>query len=322
MGIYIKHGKEVLHKEQGVEGHITTHIADAKDEEAAHLIAKAANKYDDFDYMAEADRTCSVIFAPENIYRNDFVQTLKTFIAIAEQLNLYKKLLFRGKTPSDLGMLKPLLHESLAVEFDPMNSTDTTINVIHGSVGVMTEAGEVAELLLKAIEHAERDDVNVLEECGDMMWYIARMLRGVGSDFDHCGKTNINKLRGRHGETFNVERDHNRNLEGERMQLEQDASAPLFEGDMTVVGIAGDGSVEVFEAAAIVEKNKRAAADDDAKKLSTSADYSAFVKAQAEGKPLPEPYTDDMDALAAAERSGEPNPPANVGTIPKGGVRG
>lgn len=300
-----------------------------------------------FDYMAEADRTNSVLFNPQNIDRDAFVRNLKAFVETANVLNLYKKLLFRGKTPEELGLPKPLLHASLAVEFDPNNSSETTINVVHGAIGVMTEAGEVAELILNAIENAERDDVNVLEECGDIMWYLARMLRGVGSNFDHCGRTNINKLRGRHGATFNVERDHNRNLEDERMQLERDASTPLFDPVMPEIaevqkagkyteglknggeniGQGPDYEERLAEAKAAKEGSRETS--DALSKLAaqTLSDPNATdrekslagsVLAQDETPGLRQPRTADMDAQAEAERSSRPN----VGKLPPAGIRG
>lgn len=174
-----------------------------------------------FDYMKEADKTNSVLFNPQYVDRDAFVANLRTFIETASVINLYKKLLFRGRTPEDLQLRRPRLHESLAPEFDPNNSTDETINVIHGAVGVITEAGEVAEILLDAIEHNKLDPVNVAEEAGDLRWYIVRLLRGIGMTDEQCERMNIDKLHGRHGETFNVERDANRNLLAERAGLEQ-----------------------------------------------------------------------------------------------------
>lgn len=205
-----------------------------------------------FDYMKEADKTNSVLFNPQYVDRDAFVANLRTFIETASVINLYKKLLFRGRTPEDLQLRRPRLHESLAPEFDPNNSTDETINVIHGAVGVITEAGEVAEILLDAIEHNKLDPVNVAEEAGDLRWYIVRLLRGIGMTDEQCERMNIDKLHGRHGETFNVERDANRNLLAEREGLEA-AAAPLFEpkeprGDMAEmvdrIGGANVGTVK------------------------------------------------------------------------------
>lgn len=185
-----------------------------------------------FDYMAAADKTNSVLFHPDYVDRDAFVRNLRSFIETAEVINLYKKLLFRGRTPEDLNMPHPRLHASLAPEFDPNNTEEATINVVHGCVGVITEAGEVAEILLNAIEQNKLDPVNVAEEAGDLRWYIVRMLRGIGMTDEQCERMNIDKLHGRHGETFNVERDANRNLMAERKGLEA-AAAPLLDREPT-----------------------------------------------------------------------------------------
>lgn len=231
MGHYQRNGKQVLHCEVSEDGggcERYTSIAQADDEEKAHFLVVCANDY--YDYQAEADLTNSPIFTPQNIDRDKFVNNLRIISETADVLNIFKKLLFRGKSPESLNMgPPPLLAHSLAVEFDPNNSSDATIDVLHGSLGVITEAGEVADLLLRAIEDGQRDDVNVFEEAGDMLWYINRMMRGIGKTMRECERGNINKLRGRHGATFSVERDHARNLDSERMQLEKDTGTPLFD---------------------------------------------------------------------------------------------
>ena len=194
-----------------------------------------------FDYMAEADKTCSIVFAPQFVNRDTFVRILRDVAQLAEELNIAKKLLFRGKQPNEVGCDMPALSASLAVEFDPNNSTDADINLLHGIVGVITEAGEMAEVLLHRIVHGKFDGVNAAEECGDVLWYLARQLRGLETNFDQIGRMNIDKLHGRHGDAFDVFRDANRNLAAERKRLEADA--PLFETtDAPAMGVASGAS--------------------------------------------------------------------------------
>lgn len=193
-----------------------------------------------FDYMAEADKTCSIVFAPQFVDRDAFVALLQRIAADAEHLNTAKKLFFRGKTPADMGTSLPSLADSLAVEFDPNNPNDDDINILHGIVGVITEAGEMAEVLLHRIEHGEFDRVNVAEEGGDVLWYLARQLRGLNTNFERIGRMNIDKLHGRHGNAFDVFRDANRNLATERKRLE---AAPLFETtDAPALGVGDDAA--------------------------------------------------------------------------------
>lgn len=221
---YSNFGKQVLH----VEGDTQTHIAEASDGEKAHFLATAANAYSDFDYMAEADKTCSIVFNPQNVEQASFVRTLALISELCDQLNVAKKLLFRGKSCEEVGRAQPALADSLAVEFDRANPFPGEIDILHGIVGVITEAGEMADLLLNRLKTGEFDRVNALEECGDVQWYIVRQLRGMGATLELMQRSNIDKLHGRHGEAFDVFRDANRDLSAERKRLEADA-APLLE---------------------------------------------------------------------------------------------
>ena len=170
-----------------------------------------------FDYMAECDKTCSTVFKPEQVEVEDIRFVLRSIVGFCNDLNVIKKLLFRGKSREELGFTettKPTM-EDIGFLF----SGKGAIDVLHGAVGVITESGEVAEYLLKWIDDGELDAVNVAEEAGDMLWYIVRSLRGIGINMDQCERMNIDKLRGRHGETFDVFRDANRNLNVEREKL-------------------------------------------------------------------------------------------------------
>lgn len=208
-----------------------------------------------FDYMAEADKTCSIVFNPQNVDRANLLAILKGIAARADELNFMKKLFFRGKTPEELEMPQPSHDESVAIDFDPMHASEAEVNLLHGLIGVITEAGEMAEVLIRRLETGRFDPINVFEEAGDVHWYQARILRGLKTNFDMLGRGNIDKLRGRHGETFNIERDWNRDLDAERSKLEE--AAPLFDldkeaahvedmldGDLPPEPIADDGTAD------------------------------------------------------------------------------
>lgn len=212
-----------------------TVIGEGADAEKASFLATAANAYSDFDYMSEADKTCSIVFAPQYVDRDDLVSMLEEAASVADRLNRVKKLLFRGKTRDDFGLHALALHASLAVEFDPNNTASPDVDVLHGIVGVITEAGEMAEVLLHRIRTGEFDRVNAFEEVGDVSWYLARQLRGMNADFDMSNRANIDKLHGRHGAAFDVFRDANRDLAAERQRLE--TGAPLFGGNDAADGI-------------------------------------------------------------------------------------
>lgn len=177
-----------------------------------------------FDYQAEADKTCSIHWNPQNVNLEDFTRALKQFVEVASILNLYKKLLFRGVEPGAINMPQPILSDSLGgngshIPFD-------MIDLVHGILGDATESGETAAILLDIIGGYQPDRVNVIEECGDKRWYINRMLRWAECSDLQCEMTNIDKLHGRHGSSFDVFRDANRNLDRERARLEDAADKP------------------------------------------------------------------------------------------------
>lgn len=186
-----------------------------------------------FDYSTEAEKTCTIVFNPQYVERDDLVETLKRVIDDAERMNLFKKLFFRGRTPAEVGFVDPGMQRSMGPLLEGASVDE--VNIIHGIVGVVTEAGEMAELLLAFIEGAPFDRVHLLEEGGDVEWYQHRILRGIRATADVRDRANIDKLHGRHGEAFDVFRDANRDLGTERAKLEI-AAAPLLE-DKIVAGI-------------------------------------------------------------------------------------
>jgi hypothetical protein len=188
-----------------------------------------ADKVEVFDYMAEADKTCSIVWNPGYVNAADMAELLATVITAAEDMNRLKKLFFRGKAPSDVGLKLPTIEDSLDGLSLVVDNDD--INIIHGIVGIITEAGEMAELLRDYLVQGKPfDRVHVLEEAGDVYWYLARALRGIGANLELMGTANIDKLHGRHGTSFDVFRDANRDLIAERAKLET-AAIPLFEED-------------------------------------------------------------------------------------------
>jgi len=68
---------------------------------------------------------------------------------------------------------------------------------------------------------AELDIVNVSEEVGDMMWYIAIVCRKANLSLGTILQQNIDKLRARFPEKFTEQNAMNRDLGLERSTLEK-----------------------------------------------------------------------------------------------------
>ena len=106
-----------------------------------------------------------------------------------------------------------------------MNNKEYIENVdrrlLHGIIGVSTEAGELLDIIKKALFYGKPIDlINVKEECGDLLWYISLIIKAVDGDYESIMSTNIKKLQTRYPEKFNTEKALNRNLVEERKILE------------------------------------------------------------------------------------------------------
>ena len=261
-----------------------------------------------FDYMSECDRTCSTVFKPEQVEVMDLRHVLMGVAGFASDLNLIKKLLFRGKTREELNF-NPAEKPTVAELIDGLSAINAwspaDIDVLHGAIGVITEAGEVAEYLLRWAEGNPFDRVNVLEESGDLSWYIVRSLRGIGVTLDQSNRANIDKLRGRHGEAFDVFRDANRNLTAEQSKLEDNFKSAtgktLFSEEVPVIK-----NPEIDKAL-----DELGAKTGEPTKASQSKDLNAEIHAQGVAHARGE-LGDMVDRIAEQ----------NVRPVPPGGVRG
>lgn len=95
---------------------------------------------------------------------------------------------------------------------------------LHMVLGIVTEAGELADTYKKAFAYGKSLDlVNISEELGDLMWYIANLVEILGLNFSAILQANIDKLRKRYPDgKFRAENAIHRNTDLERMVLEDD----------------------------------------------------------------------------------------------------
>ena len=93
--------------------------------------------------------------------------------------------------------------------------------LMHACMGGSTETGESWDMLKRGIIYGKAfDKVNVLEEAGDEIWYIALALDACGFTMEQAMERNIAKLRLRFPEKFTEAAALNRNLDAERTALE------------------------------------------------------------------------------------------------------
>jgi NTP pyrophosphatase (non-canonical NTP hydrolase) len=111
----------------------------------------------------------------------------------------------------------------------PLKNTDE--HNIHMVLGMVTEVGELADIFKKAMAYKKDIDwVNVKEEVGDILWYIANFCNGNNFNPEDIFSINIAKLKARYPEKFTEQHANNRNLERERTVLEDGFVEPYVDG--------------------------------------------------------------------------------------------
>ena len=111
-----------------------------------------------------------------------------------------------------------------STDFDKIGerlSLPGNIRLLHGAIGLATEAGEFLDALKKHLYYGrDLDRVNLSEELGDIFWYCAIISDELGVPFADIMNKNIEKLKARYGDKFSEEKAEKRDLKVEREILE------------------------------------------------------------------------------------------------------
>lgn len=100
------------------------------------------------------------------------------------------------------------------------NARDSRL--LHAALGIATEAGEFLDPLKKYLFYGkEYDEVNLREELGDLLWYIAIACDALDTTVELEMARVIAKLQVRYPEKFSDYLAQHRNLEAERAVLER-----------------------------------------------------------------------------------------------------
>ncbi|MFN9374029.1 MAG: MazG nucleotide pyrophosphohydrolase domain-containing protein [Planctomycetaceae bacterium] len=111
--------------------------------------------------------------------------------------------------------------------------------LVHAVLGLQTEAGELADPVKKHIYYGRPlDPVNLREEIGDCLWYLAVACDALGTTLEAEQARNLAKLRARYPHVFTAEAAHVRDLDRERQVLEGNDLGTLLEQSQRVVSDA------------------------------------------------------------------------------------
>lgn len=165
---------------------------------------------------------------------SDLARIMGGLIGIAELGDQFKKHIAYGKLFDESGAL--LLAEKKSADLDEISDavcdsqtalmiSQQDMRLLHGALGLYTEAAEMLEAVFKGIfSDDDLDMVNVLEELGDAHFYMGVMHRASGIPVASALHANLNKLiRGdnaRYKDGFSGEAAENRDVAGEREGLE------------------------------------------------------------------------------------------------------
>ena len=91
------------------------------------------------------------------------------------------------------------------------------MRVLHGAVGMSTEAGEVLDQVKKHVFYGKPlDRGKLVEELGDVMWYVMLCADALGVPLERVLELNVEKLEARYGGKFSEERALVRDVAAEK----------------------------------------------------------------------------------------------------------
>ncbi|HCH8772098.1 TPA: hypothetical protein NNT57_004559 [Salmonella enterica] len=178
-------------------------------------------------YQQGALRTKSDSYFGQHQSRNVLRGYLSFIIGNNNELDHIKKAMFYGR---GLGEHTPVLGKDNNLQTGCPKLRD----IIHSIIGINTEGGELAERLDAILARNEdatlpddssvlltdEDKVNLFEEMGDVLWYIAIGAEALGVTLDQIMFANLDKLKKRFPEKFTEDAANNRDIEAEQNNLE------------------------------------------------------------------------------------------------------
>ena len=196
-------------------------------------------------YLEESGRTAPTeVSVRDDVFRNHahFMYDLMMLVEAGGTADIIKRSLFYKEPVADskVRSLQTMgknrkLYDKINVELLLSDKPDTKsegpvlsddkIHLIHACFGLISEAGEVLEEVIKStLENRDMDTTNLKEEGGDFLWYLAYYLRTLKTTFEIEAQRNTDKLTARFPDKFTSEAALNRDLDNERQVLEKESA--------------------------------------------------------------------------------------------------
>jgi NTP pyrophosphatase (non-canonical NTP hydrolase) len=164
------------------------------------------------EYQKDCLRTKSNLYHPELADRHIFNAVMNQAMSNGAMAGKIKKAVFGGK---DLG----LSCGSESLSFAPVIA-GISPDMVHAILGIINEAGELAEMFLKTrYGQVPIDATNFIEEAGDSLWFWMLACHAAGVDPEEVMRRNIAKLRARFPDKFDPVLNDQRDLDAEKAAL-------------------------------------------------------------------------------------------------------
>ncbi|HXB10640.1 MAG TPA: nucleoside triphosphate pyrophosphohydrolase family protein [Bacteroidia bacterium] len=130
----------------------------------------------------------------------------------------YQNLLLNTAPPSN--------HNMMVLERLYGDGNEKFIELLHAQLGMTTEVGEFTDALKRFLFYGRAiDRINVIEELGDLVWYIGLAIHAVDTTWGEVFTVNISKLKARYPKRFETDDALNRDLEKEREVLNKEVKS-------------------------------------------------------------------------------------------------
>ena len=87
--------------------------------------------------------------------------------------------------------------EAYARSVEDLIITSGDFRLVENTLGLVGEAGEVAEKIKKYFRDEDYSQEDIVKELGDVLFYVTALANHIGSDLQTVMNTNISKLQDR-----------------------------------------------------------------------------------------------------------------------------